>query len=180
MTRAEEPQPIDRIFKRLSGTYMAAWDRALGAAPIVDVKTVWAHELAGFLQHRAAMQAIAWALENLPERCPNAIEFRNLCRLAPAAPALCLPAPAADPARVAAELAKLAPMQQAMSGASGEPKDYKAWARKIIKRHEWGQKISSYPLRCAHEVLGLPMPARQRLSSAAQSEFTDAPEAQFA
>ena len=44
-----ENTPIERVFLRLAATYGAAWDRALGQAPIGDVKTVWAHELSAFL-----------------------------------------------------------------------------------------------------------------------------------
>ena len=95
---------IDRLFKRLSATYGAEWDRALGAAPEIDAKSVWAHELEQFKNN---LHRVAWALENLPERCPNVIQFKNLCRAAPAPEEIALPAPKADPARVAAELAKL-------------------------------------------------------------------------
>lgn len=154
MTPADSPTPIDRVFKRLAGTYLAAWDRTIGATPIADVKTVWAHELSGFLQSRQAMRAIAWALEHLPERCPNAIEFRNLCRQAPPADLPQLPAPAADPERVAAELDKLAPLRVLVKGQG--PVDHKAWAHKLIARHGCGGKVASYPLRIAREALGLP------------------------
>jgi len=128
---SEQLTPVDRIFKRLATTYGAAWDRSIGQSPIVDVKTTWAHELAGFLQNRAAMQSIAWALENLPEKYPNVIEFKNLCRRAPAAEVPKLPEPKADAQRVAAELAKLAPIA-AQIGEQAERKDCKAWARDIL------------------------------------------------
>ena len=122
---------IEKLFKRLANTYTAAWERSLGQAPIADVKTVWAHELAGFLQSREAMHAIAWALDNLPEKCPNPIEFKNLCRRAPALEVPKLPEPKADAERVAAELAKLAPIA-AQIGQQVETKDCKAWARHIL------------------------------------------------
>ena len=130
MTEVVEKSPIDRVFTRLSATYGAAWDRSLGQAPLSDVKTVWWHELSGFLQTRASMLSIAWALENLPERCPNAIEFRNLCRAAPAAEAPKLPEPKADPERLQAELAKLAPLREKL--ASIPAADCRQWARDIL------------------------------------------------
>jgi len=151
MTTEAKPDPIERIFKRLAATYGAAWDRSLGQTPIMDVMTVWAHELSGFLQHRRAMQSIAWALENLPDRCPNVIEFKSLCRKAPALDVPALPEPAADPARVAAELAKLAPLR-------AEPvsrHDSKAWAKRLQSRHAAGETLNMNQVRCYRNALGL-------------------------
>jgi hypothetical protein len=123
---------IDRLFKRLSATYGAAWDRSLGESPINDVKTVWAHELSVYAN---SLHRIAWALENLPERCPNVIEFKKLCYSAPSPEALQLPEPKANPARVAAELAKLAPLREKLSAPVAQ-KDYKQWARVILANPE--------------------------------------------
>jgi hypothetical protein len=119
---------IDRLFKRLAATYGAAWDRSLGESPIGDVKTVWAHELSAYAN---SLHRIAWALENLPERCPNVIEFKKLCYSAPSPEALKLPEPKADPARLAAELAKLAPLREKLS-APAQRVDYKQWARDLL------------------------------------------------
>jgi hypothetical protein len=100
---------IDRIFARLAATYMAAWDRSLGAVPLSDIKTAWSYELGGF-ENR--LQDIAWALDNLPEKPPNVIEFKKLCRLAPVTETPQLEAPKADPERLKAELAKLGHIAQ--------------------------------------------------------------------
>ena len=143
---------VDRIFARLGATYGAAWDRAMGSAPLADVKTVWAHELAGFAPH---LQSIAWALENLPERCPNVIEFRNLCRQAPRDPEPQLPAPQADPERLRAELAKLAEVRKA----AVEPAGAKDWAHRILARVEAGERVSRTVHRFAREALGMPVRA---------------------
>lgn len=145
----EVQSPIDRIFNRIRATYGAAWDRQNGSAPQVDVKTVWEHELSGFMQSRAAMMSIAWALENLPERCPNVIEFRNLCRQAPSTEAPRLPEPAADPARVAAELAKLAPIR----AAAAMPTDRLDWARRILQTAEDGAKRTPTVVKMARDAL---------------------------
>ena len=129
-TRPVKPSSVElveRVFSRLAATYCAEWVRSIAGVPISDVKTAWAHELSGFLATREAMRAVAWALENLPEKVPNAITFRNLCRQAPAAPVALLDGPRADPAHVAAELAKLAPARAAQ-----EPVRPKDWARRII------------------------------------------------
>lgn len=137
---------IDRLFNRLNATYgrdfMSRWEGQDSNA----VKASWAHELAGFADK---LQMVAWALENLPERAPNVIEFRNLCRKAPAPETPQLPEPAADPARVAAELAKLAPVRAAAKNSV----DGKDWARWIVARHEAGDSVRPISLQFAREAL---------------------------
>ena len=140
---------IDRLFERLALTYGAQWDRLWEGRPITDVKTLWATELSGYASENG-LKAIAWALENLPERCPNAIEFRNLCRHAPMPEAKQIPAPKADPERVAAELAKLAPMREHRPAPAY---DGRSWARAIIARHEAGEKITPSSLKFARDAL---------------------------
>lgn len=135
---------IDRLFQRLSATYGAAWVRQWTDVPMADVKAAWAHELATFAQ---SLHRIAWALENLPPKCPNAIEFKALCRQAPAPETPRLPEPKADPERVKAELAKLGARQP------GELQDPKDWARRILARHEAGEKLNPTTLRFAREAL---------------------------
>jgi hypothetical protein len=138
---------IDRLFKRLSATYGASWDRSLGQTPVNDAKTVWAHELSGF---KTSLYRVAWALENLPERCPNPIEFKHLCRAAPALEVEALPEPKADPARVAAELAKLG---QALSVKPATPHGMKDWAHRLKARHESGIKLNAYQIACYRAAL---------------------------
>lgn len=137
---------INQIFLRLSAVYMSEWDRLTDGQPIGNVKAGWAHELAGFEYH---LDSITWALENLPEQAPNAIRFRNLCRQAPTPQAPRLEQPAADPARVAAELAKLQPLRSAM----GSPGKGKQWAYDIVMRHQAGEKLRPIQLRLAREAL---------------------------
>lgn len=147
------PAVLDRLFERLTATYGAAWDRSLGAVPLSDAKSVWGDILQNF---GSRLDDIAWALDSLPERPPNAIEFRNLCRRAPAPDVPRLPEPKADPARVAAELRKLAPIRRA--AASGGEHDGKAWARRLIARHEAGEGLRPIALRFAREALKLHLP----------------------
>lgn len=64
---------IDRLFDRLGLTYGSAWSRKWEGMPINEVKSLWAHELAYYANH---LDAVAWALENLPENCPNVVEFK--------------------------------------------------------------------------------------------------------
>lgn len=140
---------IDRLFDRLGLTYGMEWSRKWDGMPIQEVKSLWAHELAHYSKH---LDAVAWALENLPEKCPNVVEFKNLCRKAPAQEAPRLPEPKANPERLKAELAKLRePAKQAAS--QSQYADPKAWAHRIIARHEAGEKLAAVTLRFAREAL---------------------------
>ena len=141
---------VEYVFKVLSAAYGAAWDRYLGTAPIGDVMTVWANALDGFTQTPQARKRIAWAINNLPDRCPNAMEFRRLCHQAPATDVPLLPEPKADPQRVAAELEKL------RTHADHQRSDPKDWARRHIARHEAGEHVRPVTLRFAREALGMP------------------------
>lgn len=143
---------VDRIFDRMAATYGLSWDRSLGSAPVADVKTIWAHELSGFAD-KDRLPHIAWALENLPETPPNAIKFRNLCRLAPELEVPKLPAPKADPERVKAEVAKLIDAAGIKRGPQAEKADHKAWARRILAEKTAGINVSAIRLRFANEAL---------------------------
>ena len=148
---------IDRLFQRLAATYLSAWSRELASVPLADVKTAWGHELAVFSGN---LEAVAWALDNLPPRCPNAIEFKLLCRSAPAkaSPALPEPSVKADPARVAAELAKLAPLRAAT--VMDYTVDHKAWARRLMAQHDDGYQLNPTTLRFAREALRIKAPVK--------------------
>jgi hypothetical protein len=86
-----------------------------------------------------------WALQNLPDRVPNAMEFRNLCRHAPALKVEALPEPKADPARVEAELKKLAPLRATVSASRV---DDKAWAKRLQDRDKAGEPLNMNQRRC--------------------------------
>lgn len=143
---------IDRLFQRMSATYGAEWDRSLGHTPIADVKTVWAHELEPY---KSSLHRIAWALENLPERCPNVITFKKLCQQAPSPDVVSLPAPQTDPAKVAAELAKLANIRSEKASSY----DFKGWAKRLKALHESGHNLNANQIRCYRNALGLNRPA---------------------
>lgn len=139
---------IDRLFHRLGATYGADWDRALGQTPINDAKTVWAHELAIF---KHSLHRIAWALENLPDRCPNVIAFKSLCKQAPAPESIALPEPQADPQRVASELAKLGQIR-----VTDKPShSTKEWAYNLQTRDKQGGSLNANQKRCYKAALGL-------------------------
>jgi hypothetical protein len=139
---------IDRLFERLAAVYGPAWERSLGATPVLEVKALWAHQLQAFAER---LEAVVWALDELPETPPNVIQFRNLCRSAPAAAAPRLPEPQADPARVARELAKLGQLRAKPSGALVH--SMKAWAYELQARDQAGHKIGVYARKAYQEVV---------------------------
>lgn len=141
---------IDRLFERLAASYGAGWTRQWADVPMIDVKTAWSYELAGYATN---LDAVAWALDNLPEYCPNAIQFRGLCRAAPAPASLRLPEPKADPARLRSELAKLGHVRA--TAAQPHQVDNRAWARRIVERHGAGDAVGFAALRVAREALGV-------------------------
>jgi hypothetical protein len=141
-------QPIDRLFERLSLTYGNAWDNSIGTAPLNEIKSFWMNQLSGFMQSKESMMAISWALNHLPERPPNLVQFKNLCYQAPAVERPQLPSPPADPERVKQELAKLAGMNTPKS----DPKD---WARKILGDYAAGVKKSPTVVQMARDALNV-------------------------
>lgn len=88
MTRPRLPDSwVDRIFFRLLGTYGSQFTMTFSKVDengrdigMMAAKEVWSLELGGF---DGRDKVIAYALDNLPDRCPNAIVFRDLCRNAP-------------------------------------------------------------------------------------------------
>jgi hypothetical protein len=140
-------QAVDRLFERLIATYGRQFMSLYEGLDINTVKAAWSHELSGFASN---LHAVAWALEHLPARAPNAVEFRFLCRLAPAPEVQKLTEPAANPARVRAELAKLGEITKGPAPTSGRD-----WARRILARLEGGEKVAPATLLFAKQALGL-------------------------
>ena len=138
---------VDRLFQRLAATYGAAWSRQWEGVPIGDVKTAWMHELEGYMDN---LDAIKYALENLPERCPNVIQFRNICRSAPSVQHVQIERPKADPAIVAMVLRGMSDKKPVNT-----QHDEKEWARRILSRHEQGEKIRPYSLNLARGALNI-------------------------
>jgi hypothetical protein len=137
---------IDKIFHKLSVAYGNEFMNRWKGIDINDVKSDWSDCLTGYQQNP---QAIAFALENLPDsKAPTAQEFRAICRRVPASSSPQLPEPKADPARVAAELAKLAPVRQANTRI-----DHKAWAKTILANNEAGYKLNPTTLLFAKQAL---------------------------
>ena len=140
---------VDRIFDKLTLTYGQAFLARWRDIDIEKVKADWAHELAGL---ETAPHCISYALTHLVEKPPSVIEFRAMCRSAPAADLPRLPEPPADPQRVAQELNKLQASKQQPLQSIGN----KDWARRIVQRVREGDKTVR---RAAHimamDALGL-------------------------
>lgn len=101
---------IDRLFDRLTAVYGSEFTGRFAGMEPAAVKKAWAHELSSFTHD---LESVAWALDHLPEKAPNAIQFRNLCRTAPRVskqPMLESDAPVRGPNEH--ELAKLQEMRQ--------------------------------------------------------------------
>lgn len=139
---------VEYVFKVLAAAYGAAWDRSLGNAPVEDVVDVWANALDGLTQSPEARKSIQWALNNLPDRCLNSMEFRKLCMQAPLPVVVQLPSPNADPARVSGELSKLALLRSQSVHAGSRD-----WARRIVARHKAGEKVRKSVLDMALKAL---------------------------
>lgn len=137
---------VERLFAKLTLAYgrdfLGRWE----GVDLADVRSDWAHELAGLHAHP---EAIAYALSHLPPKAPTVMEFLAIARRAPEPPLPRLSAPAADPERVQAELAR---MGSARSPVSADPM---AWARRIVQRAKAGDRINYLPLRMARQALGL-------------------------
>lgn len=165
-TPAMPLRAIDRIFERLVLTYgdafMRPWATFLttrdGRTPeekMAAIKTQWADELGGFATR---MDCIGWALENLPERAPNVVQFKQLCRQAPvtAQDNALLPAPAAaSPERVRAELERLGWTPAGQRPADSQPVDRLAWAKRIVRKRARGAQVALATHRIACEALAM-------------------------
>jgi hypothetical protein len=144
---------VDKIFLKLTLLYGRDFVGRWEGLSIADVKTDWGHELSGFEDWP---EAIAYALANLPAgKPPTVLEFRDMARKAPRKALVELPGPPADPAKVAAELAKLAALTARKRDSTG--RDEKAWAKRLQARHEAGDPLKPIQIRFYREALRLPV-----------------------
>lgn len=129
---------VDRIFAKLTLVYGQQFLNRWRDLDMDAVKFDWANELDGFENHPTA---IAFALQNIdPEKPPTVMMFRAIANRAPAADLPSLPAPKADPARVAAEFEKLTQLRTTPTS----PHGMKEWAYRLKERDARGEKINSY------------------------------------
>jgi hypothetical protein len=145
---------IDRIFSRLQLVYAASFTRMYLGLEIPAVKHDWRRRL-GWIQ---TWRSIAWALENLPaDRPPNALQFSELCKQAPAAPVVPvteLPGPPADLDRVRVPLS--------LKVARPSPEQ---WRSRLIDQYAAGDPMSPHNRELARHFMRM---AEWRRSAAEQ------------
>lgn len=140
---------IDEAFERLGKLYGRQFATLYDESSIDDVKTQWVREIS---QIPDVLDAIAWAMRNLPERPPNAIQFRNLCRQAPSKQAQAMTQSNAHVrGPTPEELAALHSLRDSI----GHRTPSRQWAHDLIAKHERGEEVGGYPLRCAREVAAI-------------------------
>jgi hypothetical protein len=144
---------VNRIFDKLTLTYGQSFLDRWRDIDLKAVKADWGFELATF---EKVPHCIAFALANLPatSRGPSVVEFKALCRQAPELEKPRLPEPKADPERVAAELAKLAPIIAQTKAADPMKYDSRAWAKKILTEHKGGLRRTPTVVAMARRAMG--------------------------
>lgn len=142
------PLTVDRLFDRLAAAYGREWFSLWEGVDAAAVKASWAHELGEFETERGLLM-IKWALDNLPARCPNAMQFKALCRQAHLPPQKQLPSPPADPERVKAAVQQMRQLMQPQ-GVAG---DRLAWARRVMARYHRCERLSPTVIAMAREAL---------------------------
>lgn len=112
---------VDSLFDRLEAAYGNKWLNMWGNTNLANVKSLWAEKLAGFADNP---KALGYALSCLDEHPfpPTLPEFLSLCRKAPKPEQAALPAPAANPEKVA-EFAS------SVNTVTKKKKDFIGWAR---------------------------------------------------
>ena len=140
---------VERLFDRLSMTYGTEFKNKWTGMPLNEIKTHWAYELSQFADN---LNAIGWALQNLPDRCPNLIEFKSLCKQAPRPTTIALDAPKVPIEVVDTEISKIIASLVKTPESTG---DHKRWARRLKERHEKGEKLSPYQINCYKVALNL-------------------------
>ena len=141
---------VDKIFEKLTLVYGQQFLARWRDIDMEVVKADWALELSGF---EKCPTAIAYALQNLDaDKPPSVLALKAIARRAPAVEVPRLNEPAADPERMAVELAKFATIRGAVND-SGY--DHKEWAKRLKARHAEGGKLSLFQVHCYREALGL-------------------------
>jgi hypothetical protein len=140
------PKVINKLFFRLSNVYGSQWSQLWKDNDIEEVKDLWADEL-GYFAHR--LDSFAWALDHLPDRPPNLVQFKKLLNDAPT--------PHQD---LIIDYTKAAPIPEAIAQEMkkiNQPRevDHKAWAKKILADVENGIPRRYISVRFAKEALGI-------------------------
>lgn len=140
-------QVVERLSARLSATDGRDFVSKFEGVDPNAVKSSWAHKLSRF---EGDLPSIAWALESVPERASNVIEFRAICRRAAMPEVVRIERCAASREWVAAELQKMRPVLRACTAHRGN----RYWARRIVAKGEGGGKVTPAALSMARDALG--------------------------
>jgi len=134
---------VEKIFQKLTLTFGRDFTSRWEGIPLDEVKADWAHELRGFQQNP---QAIAYGIEHcISGKPPTVQEFKTVCLRRQDA-FVALPGPAINKELADTVIAKLkSPKHQ---------NDMKDWARILKTRHEAGEKLSLYQVKCYETALG--------------------------
>jgi hypothetical protein len=132
---------VERLFDRLAMFYGNEFKNKWNGFPLSDVKSTWAYELSQFSDN---LNAIGWALQNLPDRCPNLIEFKNLCKQAPRPTTIALEAPKAPIEVVDSVISKIV---SSLVLTPTNNIDHKRWAKRFKERHDNGEKLSPLQIK---------------------------------
>jgi hypothetical protein len=143
---------IERLFDRLSMTYGVEFKNKWSGFPVNEVKTHWAYELSVFADN---LNAIGWALQNLPDRCPNLVEFKSLCKQAPRPTTIALDAPKAPVEVVDKVLAEIALKAFKKPVDENGNVDHKRWAKKLRDRHAKGEVLSLVQIKSYKTALDM-------------------------
>ena len=157
------PEWTERIFAKLTLTYGRDFFARYEGQEAADVIEDWAHGMDGFYPRGGS--AIAWALDNLPERPPNVREFRALARQGPFTtpdePMLTQQPSATELAQAQRKAADARALIEVAVAQCNRPAhdpvrhDARAWARALVSRRQAGEPIGSEALRMARRALGL-------------------------
>ncbi len=142
------PPITEAVFAKLLLVYGNKFVQFLSGQDIGTVKRHWAHELRG-------LQAsdVAYGMTVLPaDFVPNVLQFKAACQRAPVEALRAIAGPPVSPERVKRVLERMHAATQHLRG-GGVLADPKAWAWKLIARHDAGERIPSCHLRMARDAL---------------------------
>jgi|GEM_PF-1261689 len=145
---------VHKVLKHLSIIYGPVFQQFLAGHNRDEVRVLWEKELAYYVNHP---ECVDWALEHLPERCPNLIEFRNLCRNAPIAEPPELPAPIVklNAQQLAERKKRIEELSRELRQEMNKPFDRTEWARRIVAKAQNNEKVAYYTLNMACDVLNI-------------------------
>lgn len=133
---------VDALFSKFAVLYGNKFTSQYAGADMEALRNEWVRQLDGFENHQDALR---YAMNNLPaDWPPTVLEFKQLARRAPPPEFKALPAPKADPKRVAEAMSQMA---------RPEPQGPKAWAHRLIEKHDRGAYVPAANLRMAREAL---------------------------